>query len=481
MCCVWTNWQPAKRRGNEFLRCGAQTPTLHLRGEGQETLSSFLASLSAKADSGRIAPQRRISIPRFPCFILWTTLFLLTAAVSAQAAPPAPVTTPAQMTVRLKAEAAHSPLVHVVSLGKSAVGKRDLWLVRLADPAADTAKTTRLLVLCRQHGDEPASTEAMLHLIQGIASGGDPALRLELAHVTLYVIPMVNPDGAGAGTRVNGVGADLNRDWGFFTQPETRAVASAAKLIHPALIVDAHNWDGNDEYNADCIEIPREMETGPGRAAHQMQQQALRDLAACGYAVHPTAWGSDSNPHLAHRWFVHQNIPSLLVETHSGSPVNRADFERREGMYTALVHSLARHYAAPWMGKSPETEEAALFPIPPTPKAVRRVAALPKHPFPWLWTAGLYGLALWGLALRRPANSLLARSGKVPRQTVRYSYPKKRLGAELSARQKSHSASSPAAAPRPERRQVRRSSSPRLLSRQRLSREEPAGGIAPLS
>ena len=329
------------------------------------------------------------------------TIWLLLAAASAQAAAPAHVTTYAQMIALLHGEAARSPLVRISPLGKSALGKRRVWLVRLADPNADIKQTTRLLVMCRQHGDEPASTEALLHLIHSLAFGGDPALRSELAHVTLYVIPLVNPDGALAGTRVNGVGADLNRDWGLFTQPETRTVAQAAKLICPALVVDAHNWDGDDEYNADCLEIPRDMESKQGRAFHAMQQQFVRDLAACGYAVHPTAWGGDSNPHLAHRWLTRQNIPSLLVETHSGLPSNRADFERREGMYTALVHSLARHYAAPWMGtSSPETQEAALFPPSPSPKA-SRLAALPKRSLAWLWAFGLYGLALWGLTLRR--------------------------------------------------------------------------------
>ena len=358
---------------------------------------------------------------------LWTIwLLLASASVSAQAAAPAPVTTYAQMAAQLHAEAAHSPLVRVSALGHSATGRRTLWLVRLADPKTDPKQTLRLFILCRQHGDEPASTEALLRLIQSLASGGDPALRSALSHVTLYIVPMVNPDGAGAGTRANGLGADLNRDWGIFSQPETRAVARAAQLIRPALIVDAHNWDGSDEYNADCIEIPREMETSQGRAAHAMQQQDLRDLAACGYAVHPTAWGGDSNPHLAHRWFTRQNIPSLLVETHSGLPADRADFERREGMYTALVHSLARHYAAPWMGpSSPETQEASLFPLPSAPRTNRRVAALPKHIFPWLWAFGLYGLALWGMSLRRLEAEPPGRAGHKSRPVARYSYPRK--------------------------------------------------------
>ena len=387
---------------------------------------------------------------------VWTTCLLLALAASACAAPPN-VTTYAQMTAQLKAEASKSPLVRVASLGKSAGGKRDLWLVRLADPSANIEQTMRLLVLCRQHGDEPASTEAILRLIKSAASGGDPALRSELSHVTLYLVPMVNPDGAGAGTRVNAKGADLNRDWGLFQQPETRAVARAAKLIAPALIVDAHNWDRSDTYDADCVEIPREMETKRGRATHAMQQQEVRDLAACGYAVHPTAWGDDSDPHLAHRWFTHQNVASLLVETHYGSPGDRADFERRQGMYAALIHSLARNYAAPWTRQaSRATQEAALFPPPTLPGAARLLAHAPPHFARWLWIFGLYGLALWGMGLRRtretgpPAPILGSRTkryqmrsmfrtappelGAGGRPPCRYSFSRKRDGTETISR-----------------------------------------------
>ena len=358
----------------------------------------------------------------------WTILSLLlafaaSACAASPSAAPAKVMTYAQMTAQLKAEAAKSPLVRVVSLGKSAGRKRDLWLVRLADPTANAEQTMRLFVMCRQHGDEPAPTEAVLRLIQSVADGGDPALRSELSHVTLYVIPMVNPDGAGAGTRLNGKSADLNRDWGVFKQPETRAVARAATLIHPALIVDAHNWDSYDEYNANCIEIPREMETQRGRTAHAMQQQAIRDLAACGYAAHPTAWGSDSDPHLAHRWFTRQNVTSLLVETHSGSPANRADFERREGMYAALIHSLARHYSAPWTRQdSPATQEAALFPLPTLRGAAHFLAARPSHSPRWLWAFGLYGLALWGMNLRGKERGDELPRGSATRQPGRYAH-----------------------------------------------------------
>ena len=368
------------------------------------------------------------------------------------------VTPYARMTVELQAEAAHCPLLRLTSLGKAASGQKDLWLVRVADPAQNPAQTIRLLVLCRQHGDEPASTEAALGLLRRLATGGDPALRQSLSHVTLYFVPMVNPDGADVNARSNALGADLNRDWGVFHQPETRAVARAARLLRPNLVIDAHNWDGNDEYNADCLEVPREMATPQGKTAHAIQQDAVRLLALSGYALHPTAWGADSDPHLAHRWFSQQNILSALVETHSGEPTDRADFQRRQGMYVALIHGLARRYAGSyalekprlesWEGDhSAEIREADLFSPaaskPPLVAAHRPASRL------WLWAICLYGLALWGgrktqettrgRGKRRRGEIYhalfpLPKRGKGWLPPARYSFTRKRLGTETRVR-----------------------------------------------
>lgn len=343
---------------------------------------------------------------RCPAFICAILCLWLARGAAAQ-----PNVTPyARMTAQLKADAARCPLVRVAPVGKSAKGGRELWLVRLAAPTSDPSQTIRVLVLCRQHGDEPASTEAVLGLIHRLAGGGDPALRGALAHVTLYIVPMVNPDGAEADTRANGVGADLNRDWGVFHQPETRAVAHAARLIRPSLVIDAHNWDGDDEYNADCLEVPREMASAQGKEAHAFQRLAARDLAACGYPIHPTAWGADADARLAHRWFARQNVLSALVETHSGSPADMTDFQQRQGLYAALIHGLVRRYAASSTAErskldalegsaAGDVHEAALFPAPAVP-ASRHTPAPPRgRSLAWLWAIGAYALALWGAGL----------------------------------------------------------------------------------
>ena len=351
------------------------------------------------------------------------------------------VTSYARMTAQLQADAARCPLIRVVSVGKSAGGRKDLWLVRIADPAKETAAKIKLLVLCRQHGDEPASTEAILSLIHRLANGGDPLVRRSLGHVSLYLIPMVNPDGADVNTRASAAGADLNRDWGVFHQPETRAVAEAVTIVHPNLIVDAHNWDGSDEYNADCLEIPRETQTALGRADHGIQQNAVRQLAASGYALHPTAWGPDTDPHLAHRWFTGKSYLSLLVETHSGTTTNTNDFQRRQGLYVALIHGLVDHYSSAYLVERPRLEaleglsvnspkEAKLFAVSPFRKPALVSAPRPNS-YAWLWALGVFGVALWG--------GKKAMGEDAPRQVVmrlpgRYSVARKREGTDTRAR-----------------------------------------------
>lgn len=318
------------------------------------------------------------------------------------------VTAYPQMVQELRADAARSACVRVVSLGRTR-DRRDIWLARLADPACVPQKTVRIVILCRQHGDEPASTESALSLIRRLSLGQDAALRTALKHVTLYLIPMVNPDGAEAMTRVNASGADLNRDWGVFSQPETRAVARAVEIINPHVVMDAHNWDGYDSYNAHSIEVARTLGVKPtplGDEGRELQQAAVAQLARSGYQVQSTAYGSNADTRLAHRYFARQGRLAFLVETHSGDPRDLADFQQRQGMYTALIHGLARRYSGKGdaqrlalehleNGLTLTTEDARLFPAP----AARLAAAHPVHQsLLWIGAICLYAFALWAAA-----------------------------------------------------------------------------------
>jgi predicted deacylase len=62
----------------------------------------------------------------------------------------------------------------------------------------------------------------------------------------LIVLPLMNPDGVANGHARHNAGlADINRDWGPFTQPETSSVATlldelADRGIEPRLMLDFH-------------------------------------------------------------------------------------------------------------------------------------------------------------------------------------------------------------------------------------------------
>lgn len=111
----------------------------------------------------------------------------------------------------------------------------------------------RVLVVCRQHGNEPTATEAMLEYMKEIKN--QPIEE----KVKLFVIPVANPDGAkiyehlcrnnqtnlltsyAARSNRPFVG-DINRDHKKRRTPEAQVVFNAVKHVQPKLIADLHNF-----------------------------------------------------------------------------------------------------------------------------------------------------------------------------------------------------------------------------------------------
>ena len=115
-----------------------------------------------------------------------------------------------------------------IQLGESTEG-RPIYAFRLGNPAA-----RKLLVVGTIHGNEPAGMAVTRRLL-----GVSPPL-----HAELWVVPDLNPDGLAAATRANAAGADLNRDFGRFSQPETRIARALIRQIHPWLSVWYHQPQG---------------------------------------------------------------------------------------------------------------------------------------------------------------------------------------------------------------------------------------------
>lgn len=123
--------------------------------------------------------------------------------------------------------------------GASSEG-RALYLVHAShSPTA----AWRILFYAQQHGDEVSGKDALLYLVREIARNPQLLPR----GVDLWIMPMVNPDGAVAATRRNAVGADLNRDHIVLEQPETQALHRVARRLRPHVAVDCHEFTRDSE------------------------------------------------------------------------------------------------------------------------------------------------------------------------------------------------------------------------------------------
>ena len=127
-----------------------------------------------------------------------------------------------------------------VSVEGTSAASRALYLVHLAGGGE---RPWRILLYAQQHGDEVAGKDALLYLVRDIVR--DPGLLP--ADVDLWVMPMVNPDGAEANTRESSAGADINRDHIILEQPETQALHRVARRLRPTVAVDCHEFGRDSE------------------------------------------------------------------------------------------------------------------------------------------------------------------------------------------------------------------------------------------
>ena len=96
---------------------------------------------------------------------------------------------------------------------------------------------TLLLVGSHHGGSEPAGGEALLVLARSLLHG--PLAPLLDRH-TVIIVPNANPDGRDNTSNRNGAGVNLNRDYAWLSQPESRALNAGVLRYRPDVVLDAH-------------------------------------------------------------------------------------------------------------------------------------------------------------------------------------------------------------------------------------------------
>ena len=99
---------------------------------------------------------------------------------------------------------------------------------------------TKIYLWSQMHGNESTTTKALFDFINLLNSETDLAKKL-LNAFTFYCIPMLNPDGAEAYTRVNANNIDLNRDSQNLTQPESKILRAVFEDFKPDYCFNLHD------------------------------------------------------------------------------------------------------------------------------------------------------------------------------------------------------------------------------------------------
>jgi hypothetical protein len=128
------------------------------------------------------------------------------------------------------------PLFEVQVAGKS-VEQRDIYLVK-----AGTGET-KVMLWSQMHGDEPTATMALFDLLNFLQQSDklDPIRQQILQQTTLYIMPMLNPDGAEQFKRRNALEIDLNRDALRLQSPEAQLLKSLCDTLNPAYGFNLHD------------------------------------------------------------------------------------------------------------------------------------------------------------------------------------------------------------------------------------------------
>ncbi len=188
---------------------------------------------------------------------------------------------------RWSAQLARRHHLQTHTLLSTGLGNRLQLYASVADQA-----TGMILLLGRQHPPEVTGAFAYQDFVERLFDDDELAQNFRQVY-QLVLVPLVNPDGVAMGYwRMNRGGMDLNRDWGLFTQPETRAIghwlAETVEETPLTLLLDFHSTWNDVFYGQHPSDNPTPI--GFNQAWYQAIQARLGEDTP--------AWSGQNNPGL---------------------------------------------------------------------------------------------------------------------------------------------------------------------------------------
>jgi hypothetical protein len=206
----------------------------------------------------------------------------------------------------------------------------------------------RILMWSQMHGNESTTTKAIFDLFNTFAIN-DSEINQILENCTIYFIPILNPDGAKAYTRINANEVDLNRDAQLRSQPESKVLHAAFETFKPHYCYNLHGQRtifsaGNTNKSATVSFLAPAQDAActitPNRKIAMeiigVMNDALQELIPNQIGVYDDAF----NLNCVGDTFQSENVPTILFEAgHFHNDYGRD--KTREYIYISLLKSLA--------------------------------------------------------------------------------------------------------------------------------------------
>lgn len=223
----------------------------------------------------------------------------------------------------------HESLVELFSIGKSIEG-RDIWAIKITDDSEPKENKKGVAYMGTHHAREHVSTEIPIMFAKDFLARLDtePEFRELIKNIEIYIIPLVNPDGAihdivdqrykwwRKNRRVNrggSFGVDLNRNYGYgwgtggsssnpssdiymgtaaFSEPETQAIRdffvahsniTVALSFHTFSELVLYPWGGkNNGVGGDDERLFKKMAADMAAINHYTPMQSSQLYIASG-------------------------------------------------------------------------------------------------------------------------------------------------------------------------------------------------------
>ena len=98
----------------------------------------------------------------------------------------------------------------------------------------------KILMWSQMHGNESTTTKAVFDMLNFFELDNDFVHEI-FKRFTIYIVPILNPDGAELYTRENAKGIDLNRDALDLSQPESRILNELFNAFKPDFCYNLHD------------------------------------------------------------------------------------------------------------------------------------------------------------------------------------------------------------------------------------------------